>query len=121
MGYMFGPPGRWIGVPWSMFVTVPQVEATGPLVGCLQVGRDALPVEGGVVSLQQGGADALALGIRLDGEDGQMVVQDAGRVVTVEFRIEGQEPLQERAGDLGQVLGVPVGRRGGPGCGPVTA
>jgi hypothetical protein len=31
-----------------------------------------------VVGLQQGGADALALLIRADGEDGQMMMEDAG-------------------------------------------
>ena len=64
-------------------VAMAQVDATGALVGCLQVGHDAFGVEDGVVGVQQRGAGALTLPVRADGEDGQVVVFDAGQVVGV--------------------------------------
>ena len=51
-------------------------------------------VEDGVVGAQQRGAGALALPVRADGEDGQVVVRDAGRVVAVQFLVEGHEPVR---------------------------
>ena len=88
---------------------MPQVQIAGSFVGCLQVGRDALPVEGGVVGLEQGGADALALLVRADGEDGQMVMQSAGEVVAGEcVRGEKTMPLAHP----GDPSGSPGRRKG---------
>ena len=55
----------------------------------------------GVVGVQQRGADALALQVRADGEDGQVVVRDTGQVVGIQFLIKGHEPLGPLTGDLG--------------------
>lgn len=53
---------------------------------------------------------ALALPVGADGEDGQVVVLGTGQVVGVQFGVEDGEPLRPRAGDLGQVVVVPIGR-----------
>ena len=45
-----------------------------------------------MAGVQQRGAGALALPVRADREDGQVLVEDAGRVVAVQLLIEGQEP-----------------------------
>ena len=42
---------------------------------------------------QQCGAGALSLPVRADCEDGQVVVEDPGRMVPVELLVEGQEPV----------------------------
>jgi hypothetical protein len=94
-------------------IAVSQVDAAGALVGCLQVGRRALLVEDRVMGVEQGGAGALALPVGAHGEDGQVVVRQAGQVVGVQLRVEDGEPLRPPAGDLGQVLVVSVGRAGG--------
>src|SRR5712691_2441327 len=64
-------------------VAVALVEAAGPLAGCFEVGGDALPVQGGVVGGQEGGAGAVALPAGADGEDGQVVVRGAGQVMSI--------------------------------------
>jgi hypothetical protein len=88
---------------------VGEVEAAGAFVRRLQVGRYALALEYGVMSVQQRGADALALPFRPDREDGQVVMESTGRVVAVQCLIESQEIAEVRAGDGSQLLGVPVG------------
>ena len=61
------------------------------------------------MGVQQRGADALALAVRADREDGQVVMVGTGRVVAVQLLIEGQEVTQVRAGEGGQLPGVAVG------------
>jgi hypothetical protein len=73
---------------------VGEVEAAGALVGGFQVGGDALVLKCGVAGVQQCGACALPLPVRADSQDGQVVVEDSGRVVPVELLVEGQEPVQ---------------------------
>ena len=95
-------------------VAVAQVELAGAQVGGFQVGgRAGVAVEHLVVGAQQRAADALALPVRPDGEDGQVVVGGAGRVVPVERCVEGQEPAGPGAGRGGEPVGVAGGRPGG--------
>ena len=91
-------------------VAVAEVEAAGAFVGRLQVARDALVVQDGVMCSQQRGADAPPLPVRLDRQDGQVVVEYACRMVTVQRFIEGQEVTQVRAGEGGQLPGLLIGR-----------
>lgn len=64
-------------------VAVGKVQAAGALVGGFQVGRDALVLKVGVAGVQQRGAGALALAVRADRQDGQVVMEDSRRVVPV--------------------------------------
>ena len=69
---------------------------------------------------QQGGAGAVSLAAGADGEDGQVLVGYAGRVVGFQRRVERLEPPGQRAGDGGQPRVIAVGRawRGGAGGQP---
>src|SRR6266568_9323206 len=87
-----------------------QVQAAGALVGGFEVGGYAgVVVEGVVVGVQQRGASALALGVGVDGEDGQVVVGEAGGVTAVEGGVEGAEPVGPAAGGGGQPRGIVSG------------
>jgi hypothetical protein len=91
-------------------VATARVDAAGPLVGCFQVAHNALPVKDGVAGVQQRGADTLALPVRADGKDGQVVVLGTGQMAGMEFPVEGDEPPGPPAGDPGHVLVISIGR-----------
>jgi hypothetical protein len=91
-------------------VTVAQVDLAGAQVGGFQVGgSEGVAVEHLVVGAQQRGAGSLALPVWPHGQDGQVMVGDAGRVVPVERRIEDGEAAGPRARRGGQPRAVTVG------------
>ena len=86
------------------------VQAASAQVGGFQVGGDAVAVQGRVVGAQQRAAAALALPVRADGQHGQVMVSEPGRVADLQRLVEGPEPVDPGAGDGGEPLVVVLGR-----------
>src|ERR1039458_8870999 len=92
-------------------VAMGAVQAAGPQVRGFQVGGDPAAVQGRVVSAQQRGAQSVALPVRADGQQGQVVVGGPGGVAAVPFLVKGPEPAGPGTGDGGEPLIVALGQR----------
>src|ERR1017187_6472504 len=86
------------------------VQTAGPQVRGFQVGGDLVAVQGRVVSAQQRGAQTVALPVRADGQQGQVVVGGPGGGAAVQFLVKGPEPAGPGTGDGGEPLIVALGR-----------